>query len=311
MIKRTIHIGSPCRLTVLNKQLCIQYNHIKGQEDRAHHHIPIEDIGFLILEHKQISISHPLIDELLKNNCALITSNETLHPTGLMLNLDGNDTQSEKFRAQCQASEPLKKQLWQQTIEAKIKNQAWHLKCWEIEYSYLLKNAQHVKSGDSDNREAVASYYYWQHMFEPAWRFYRKRDGLPPNNLLNYGYAILRAVVARSLVGSGLLPTLGIFHRNRYNAYCLADDIMEPYRPYVDYIVKTILQKTSIIDDLNKDLKTTLLQIPAMDVKIENNMRPLMIAVQQTTSSLAKCYLGESRKVIYPDFHYAKPIQRL
>lgn len=305
MLKRTIHIGSSCRLFTKNKQLVIQYNHIKGQEDMLDKSVPIEDIAYLILEHPRISLSHPLLNEFLKNNIAFITCNETLHPTGLMLNLDGNDTQSEKFRAQIKASEPLKKNLWQQTIESKIQNQARVLAYWNIENKYLLACSKQVRSGDSDNREATASYYYWQHLFPPAWKFYRKRDGAPPNNLLNYGYAILRAVVARSLVGSGLLPTLGIFHRNRYNAYCLADDIMEPYRPYVDYIVRKIIDRTSHISELNKEFKAELLAIPAMDVYIDNKMRPLMIAVQQSTSSLSRCFLGEGRQIIYPTFHYA------
>jgi CRISPR-associated protein Cas1 len=101
----------------------------------------------------------------------------------------------------------------------------------------------------------VAAAYYWQHLFPDAWQFFRKREGPPPNNLLNYGYAILRATVARALTGAGLLPTLGIFHRNRYNAYCLADDIMEPYRPFVDVIVRTIIDKTSAVDTLTKEFK--------------------------------------------------------
>lgn len=308
MIKRTIHIGSPCRLFTQNKQLVIQYNHVKGQEEMEDKSVPIEDIGYLILEHRQITLSHPLINELLKNNAALISCNETLHPTGLLLNLDGNDTQSEKFRAQLDATEPLKKNLWQQTIMAKITNQAGVLAYWNIENTFLKSCSRQVKSGDTDNREATASYYYWQNLFPPVWNFYRKRDGEPPNNLLNYGYAILRAVVARSLVGSGLLPTLGIFHRNRYNAYCLADDIMEPYRPYVDFTVRKIIDRTSVVQELTKELKAELLGIPAMDVEIEGKMRPLMIAVQQSTSGLCKCFLGEMRKIPYPTFHYARPL---
>ena len=172
--------------------------------------------------------------------------------------------------------------------------------CFQIKFLLLTNLAQSVKSGDADNCEAVAAAYYWKHLFPPAWQFYRKRDGLPPNNLLNYGYAILRATVARALTGAGLLPTLGIFHRNRYNAYCLADDIMEPYRPFVDIIVRGIIEKTSAVDELTKELKVPLLNLPANDVMIDGETSPLMIATQRTAASLAKCYAGEQRKIIYP-----------
>jgi CRISPR-associated protein Cas1 len=300
MIKRTIHIGTPCRLATQHEQLVLKYSHIKGQEDMPDRTVPIEDIGILVLEHEQITLSHPLIDKLLQHNAALVTCNAQKHPTGLLLNLDGNTVQSERFQAQTEASEPLKKQLWQQTVKAKIENQAAVFKNWKLDHEYLLKLAKDVRSGDADNCEATAAVYYWQRLFPPAWNFYRKREGAPPNNLLNYGYAILRAATARSLVGSGLLPTFGIFHRNRYNAYCLADDIMEPYRPYVDMTVRKIIDQTSHVADLTKELKTSLLQIPAMDVVIDGRKSPLMVAMQRTTASLAQCYLGETRKILYP-----------
>jgi len=307
MIKRTIHLGSPCKLKTKDKQLVIKYNHIPGQEDMPDKSLPIEDIGFLILEHRQISISHPTLNLLVQNNTAIVSCDERMHPNGLMLPLEGNTTQSERYQAQILAREPLKKQLWQQTIIAKIKNQAINLKHWNINNEYLQRCAKNVKSGDTDNQEATASFYYWQRLFPPAWEFSRKREGAPPNNLLNYGYAILRATVARSLVGAGLLPTLGIFHRNRYNAYCLADDIMEPFRPCVDWVVRSIIQDTSHIKELNKELKTQLLNIPAMDVLVDNKTRPLMIATQQVAADLVKCFLGESRKIEYPKLHASAP----
>ena len=129
----------------------------------------------------------------------------------------------------------------------------------------------------------------------------RGREGAPPNNLLNYGYAILRACVARGLVGSGLLPTLGIHHHNRYNAYCLADDIMEPYRPFVDDLVINIMQQYPDYSELTRSIKAALLTIPSLDVTLDGKRSPLMIAVGQTTASLAKCFNGELRKIIYPE----------
>jgi CRISPR-associated protein Cas1 len=166
----------------------------------------------------------------------------------------------------------------------------------------MLKWTKDVKSGDSDNLEGRAAAYYWKNIFPHIQGFTRGREGVPPNNLLNYGYAILRAVVARALVASGLLPTLGIHHHNRYNAYCLADDIMEPYRPFVDKLVVEMVNSGENIENLSGEIKAKLLQIPVLDVRINGQRSPLMIAIGQTTASLAKCYLSESRKIIYPVF---------
>lgn len=161
--------------------------------------------------------------------------------------------------------------------------------------------ANKVRSGDPDNFEARAAAYYWKNIFTDIPNFVRGRDGEPPNNLLNYGYAILRAVVARSLVGSGLLPTLGIHHHNKYNAYCLADDIMEPYRPYVDGLVLDVMESIKDYSELTKEIKMKLLSIPVLDTTIGNKKSPLMIATQQTTASLYKCFSGEQKKIAYPE----------
>ena len=224
-------------------------------------------------------------------------------PVGLMLPLDGNTTQTERFRNQIDASIPLKKQLWQQTIQAKIENQAYVL---AKNTDCIVKNMQvwaaDVKSGDPDNYEARAAVYYWANIFPQIKDFTRNREGVPPNNLLNYGYAILRAIVARALVASGLLPTLGIHHRSKYNAYCLADDIMEPYRPFVDTVVYDIVANGSPYDELTQEIKKKLLKIPVLDVIISGERSPLMIAVGQTTASLYKCFSGECRKIKYPSF---------
>lgn len=300
MIKRTLCIETPCHLKCRNDQLVVSYEHVKGLEDRAEKTVPVEDIGILVLEHQQITLSHYLLDKLLSNNASVITCNETRHPSGMMLPLESNTLQSERFKAQIEATEPLKKQLWQQTVKAKITNQLAVLKRWDIPHNLLTNLSQSVKSGDAGNSEAIAAAYYWQHLFPDAWQFFRKREGPPPNNLLNYGYAILRATVARALTGAGLLPTLGIFHRNRYNAYCLADDIMEPYRPFVDAIVRNIIDKTSAVDTLTKEFKVQLLNLPTVDVLVDDEKSPLMIATQRTAASLAKCYAGEQRKIIYP-----------
>jgi CRISPR-associated protein Cas1 len=307
MIKRTICIENPAHLKCRNDQLIVSFHGIKGMENIPEKSVPVEDIGIIILEHPQITISHYLLDRLLQNNAAIVTCNATRHPSGMLLNLDGNTVQSERFRAQAEASEPLRKQLWQQTVKAKIINQARLLEKYNVPAEILKTYSQTVRSGDAGNNEAKAAAYYWKNLFPPAWLFYRKHDGAPPNNLLNYGYAILRACMARALVGSGLLPTFGIHHRSRYNAYCLADDIMEPYRPFVDAVVRAIIHRTSHVDTLTQELKVELLKIPMLDTEMEGEKSPLFVAVQRTSASLARCFLEEDlpagqagKKLLYP-----------
>lgn len=297
MIKRTLYFGNPAYLKTANEQLVVEL-----QESDESKKVPIEDIGLLILDHQQITITQALMAKLLANNVALITCDHTHHPVGLFLNLEGNTLQSQKFKAQVDASAPLKKQLWQQTIIAKIENQAAVLKMERAENKYLLSLSQKVKSGDADGCEAKAAAYYWKRVFPDFLEFRRERYGPPPNNLLNYGYAIIRAVVARNLVGSGLLPTLGIFHRNQYNAYCLADDIMEPYRPFVDKLVCQIVRGNGRFLEMTPAMKKNLLSLPAEDVVVDGQKSPLINAVQRTTASLAKCFEGEARKILYPSF---------
>ena len=308
MIKKTLYFGNPAYLSLRDAQLVIKLSEVVKNDtlperfkQKAEVTKPIEDIGVVVLDNKQITVTSGLLEALLENNCAIITCDSKSMPVGLMLPLYGNTTQNERFRHQLGASLPLMKQLWQQTVKVKIENQAAVLKkCTGEEMRCMKVWASEVKSGDSDNMEARAAAYYWKKLF-PIDGFTRDRDGISPNNLLNYGYAILRAVVARGLVTSGLLPTLGIHHHNRYNAYCLADDIMEPYRPYVDELVYNIVASGMDCNVLNKDLKAKLLMIPTLDVVILGKRSPLMIAVGQTTASLYKCFSGELRKIVYPE----------
>ena len=308
MIKRTLCFTNPAYLSLKNSQLVIKLPEVETNSSLPESFraetiktIPIEDIGVVVLDNKRITITQGVLEALLENNCAVITCNDSHLPVGMHLPLVGNTTQTERMRFQIEASLPLKKQLWQQTISAKIQNQAAVLKQMRgTEVRNMLKWASEVKSGDSENLEARAAVYYWQNAFPMIENFTRSREGVSPNNLLNYGYAILRAIVARALVSSGLLTTLGIHHRNKYNAYCLADDIMEPYRPYVDRFVMQLYDKYPNCEELTKELKAELLQIPVLDVVISGKKSPLMIAVSTTTSSLQKCYSGELRKIVYP-----------
>ena len=299
MIKRTLYFGNPAYLSLRLGQLAVK---IPDSQDNMEtvRTIPIEDIGIVILDHKQITLTQGLIEKLLDNNCALITCSSNHLPVGLMLPLYSNTIQNERFRYQIDASLPLRKQLWQQTIQAKIANQAAVLKyATGSVHNNMQIWAADVRSGDSANMEARAAAYYWKTLFQDIDGFVRGRDEDEPNNLLNYGYAIVRAIIARALVSSGLLPTLGIHHHNRYNAYCLADDIMEPYRPYVDKTVFDICRRGGSLK-LTTDLKRELLSIPTMDVCINDKRSPLMVAATTTTASLVKCFTGEMRRISYP-----------
>lgn len=304
MIKRTLYFGNPAYLSLKLKQLVVRLPQKDGEnkdEKELTRTVPIEDIGVVVLDHKQITVTQGLISELLDNNCAVITCDSRQLPVGLLLPLAGNSVQNERFRLQIDASLPLKKQMWQQTIEAKIRNQAamLHYSTGET-HNNMLKWSEAVRSGDTENMEARAAVYYWKTVFPDNPYFVRDREGGGANALLNYGYAILRAIVARALVASGLLPTLGIHHHNRYNAYCLADDIMEPYRPYVDRIVFDMIS-----DDPQAEIsvanKIRLLNIPVTEVIIGGRRSPLMVAVSHTTTSLVKCFRGESRRLSYPE----------
>lgn len=309
MIKKTLCFSNPAYLSLRDKQMVIKMPEVENAKNlldnikkEAEITRPIEDIGVVVLDHKQITITTGVLDALLENNCAVITCDSRSMPVGLLLPLSGNTTQSERFRHQIEASLPLRKQLWQQTIQYKIRNQMMVLKqSSNAETKCMQRWINDVKSGDTDNQEARAAAYYWKNLFGHIDGFVRDREGISPNHLLNYGYAILRAVVARSLVASGLLPTFGIHHHNRYNAYCLADDIMEPYRPYVDKLVYDITNQYGEDIELSKDIKAELLSIPTLDVVIGGKRSPLMVGVSQTTASLYKCYSGELRKIAYPE----------
>ena len=312
MIKKTLYFGNPAYLSLRMGQMVIKLPEVESNEllpeimkKQAEITKPIEDIGVVVLDNRRITITQGLLEALLENNCAVITCDNHSLPVGLMLPLYGNSTQNERFRYQLDASQPLRKQLWQQTIKAKIENQAAVLSaCSGMPIKNIKRWADDVRSGDPDNVEGHAAAYYWRYFFNNITgleNFTRNREGMAPNNLLNYGYAILRAVVARALVTSGLLPTLGIHHHNRYNAYCLADDIMEPYRPYVDELVFAIVKEQGVDNlQLTTTLKAQLLSIPTLDVVIGGKRSPLMVAATQTTASLYKCFSGELRRIAYP-----------
>ena len=304
MIKRTLYFGNPAYLSLSSRQLVIRKSESQKEGAQGENICTraIEDIGVIVIDHPQITLTSALIAALLDNNVALITCDSHHMPTGLLLPLSGNTIQSERFHAQVSASLPLKKQLWQQTVKQKIANQSTILRqLTSAETGCMDKWSNDVRSGDVDNLEGRAAAYYWKNLFaQEIDHFKRGREEAAPNHLLNYGYAILRAIIARALVSSGLLPTLGIHHHNRYNAYCLADDIMEPYRPYVDAHVLVLLRQKGFQEELTQEDKAYLLQIPTLDVCVEGKRSPLLVAASLTTASVAKCFTGELRKISYP-----------
>jgi len=290
MIKRTLFFGNKCSLTTKDEQLVIK-------TELRETSVPIEDIGFVVIEHQESYLSIPALNKLSENNVAVIFCDAKHMPNSMLLNLNAHHIQHEIFKTQIEASEPLKKQLWQQTIKAKITNQAHLLDKINKTQHPLDYLAANVLSGDTDNREAVAAAYYWRNIFD--FDFKRERFGDFPNLFLNYGYIVLRAAVARALSGSGMLNTLGIHHKNKYNAFCLADDIMEPYRPLVDAKVISIMEKYSD-KELTTAIKSELLSVLTETVYFDDKVSPLMVALTTTTSSLQQCFSGSTRKLIYP-----------
>lgn len=296
MIKRTLFFGNPAYLSTHQEQLVVKF-----PDDTPGRQIPIEDIGIIVLEHQQITITNGLLAKLSERKVAIVSCNAQHLPDGLLLPMTGHTEQTERIRHQIEATIPLKKNLWQQTVSSKIRNQAALLAEKGKESKRMEYLSKNVSSGDPDNYEGQAAAIYWKQIFDIP-DFTRGQAGIPPNNLLNYGYAILRATVARALVSSGMLPNLGIWHHNKYNAFCLADDIMEPYRPYVDLVVYHLVEQEDELAELTIPLKKELLTIPALDVQIDGQKSPLMVAVSRTTNSLYECFAGTRRKILYPNY---------
>lgn len=318
MIKKTLYFGNPTYLSTSKEQLVIelpevtQANMHPSLQQKGVITRPIEDIGLILLDHPRITITQRTLHKLLENSCAIISCDPNHMPFGLCLPIYGNTLQSERFRHQLESSEPLRKFLWQQTIQYKISNQAYVLHtCTKTNVTDMYKWAWDVKSGDSTNMEARAAAFYWKNIFPEYPGFVREREGEMPNNLLNYGYAILRAIIARAIVMTGLIPTLGINHHNKYNPYCLADDLMEPYRPYVDLYVTDLIKKHRQQEQLTKDIKADLLLIPTLDVVVNKKTKPLMLAAKQTAATLYHCFIGKARKIAYPLMPSYAPPKRI
>lgn len=305
MIKKTLYFGNPAYLKKEQAQIKIEF---PAEEEKPSRTIPIEDVGIIILDHPRLTVTQALLQAMIENNAALLSCDSRHLPAGLFMPMSANHTYTEKLKFQLNTSEPLRKNLWQQTVKAKLFNQGRTLQNAGRPADKLFYWSSKVRSGDPDNYEARAAAFYWRELIDHDGLFNRDRFGDAPNNLLNYGYAVLRAIVARSLVASGMLPAIGIHHRNKYNPFCLADDIMEPYRPYVDSLTLDISARYSEdkLEQLSPEIKRDLLVLPTLDVSIDGLSSPLMIAVQRSTASLMQCFEGEKRRILYPEVTFNK-----
>ncbi len=302
MLKRTIYFGNPAHISIKNKLLCAE---IKDADDPSiatkQVSFAFSDLGFIVLDHPQITITHYALSALAEQDIVVISCDQKHLPISLNLPIYGNTLHSKRIQKQISITVPQKKQLWASIIKQKIINQAKILSILKpgISVELLINASKDVRSGDTTNREAYASTFYWKHLFDLD--FIRDRYGDPPNHLLNYGYAIIRSSIAKAIVGSGLHPSLGLFHKNQYNAFCLADDLMEPYRPFVDFTVFCLAAKEDIPDELTTQLKKELLSILTMDVIINKRTSPLMVATQHTAESYQQFLSDKKSKLKLPE----------
>jgi len=292
MIKRTIEIsGEQTYLSVHNGQLVIK------REGLEVGRVPCEDIGLLILDSKATSYTHTALVEPLRHDAVIVLCGDNHHPAAFVLPVAANSLQTERLRRQAEAKKPLAKKLWKHIVQAKIANQAAVLEDAEPAARMRALIAS-VRSGDPANVEARAARIYWPALFGDA-GFRRDPEGGPPNNLLNYGYMVLRASMARAICGSGLHPSLGLQHHNRYNPFCLADDLLEPYRPWVDGRVREL--HVAGIRAIDRNVKHRLLEVLTDSVRVSGEAGPIMVAMQKTAASLGQCYAGEGEELALPE----------
>lgn len=294
MIKRIVEISSvrTC-LSIKYGQLIIREN---GEQVSS---IPCEDIGVLLVDHQGTSYTHSVFTELLRCGASVVLCGGNHHPAGMLLPIESNSVQTERFRQQIESKEPVKKRLWKQIVQAKIKHQAKLAGTDSDVYKSLMALRHRVRSGDPENIEAQASRKFWP-VYLQDMSFRRDINGAPPNNMLNYGYMVMRAAVARALCSAGLLPSLGIHHRNRYNAFCLADDLVETFRGFVESKVRDYYFSSGPIDHLDQPTKAKLLEVLYDEVNIGGFKGPLMVGLHRTMASLQRCFAGEQKHLDLP-----------
>lgn len=303
-MKKSVVLSNACKLSIKNGQLVITLKTGETEESFTRH---LEDFGMVILENQQITLTHAVLQELARNNVVLVSCDRNHMPVFMSWSMDVHHTHGMRSRFQIEAGLPLKKQLWKQTVIAKIANQASVLKELGKEAAPLIRWSKEVQSGDSTHREGIAAKYYFQQLFGKDW--VRDPEGKFPNAHLNYGYTLLRASMARAIVGAGLLPVMGIQHSNKYNSYPLADDLMEPFRPFVDIQIFLNLEEFAKVESLNSAAKQKLFDVLNFDSRMSYGISPLQIAMESVAAQVAKCFCGEKKKVEYPVPHYDRDIK--
>jgi CRISPR-associated protein Cas1 len=295
MLRKTIEIATPgTRLSVAHRQLVIE----RPEAETAS--VPIEDVGVLIVDDRRATYTHSVFVELLAAGATVMVTGPDHLPAGMMLPLDAHHVQTERHRAQVEASEPARKQIWRALICAKLTQQGLTLDCFGIAPNGLAEMAKRVRSGDPDNLEAQGAQRYWPLLFGKDFRRERSAEGI--NALLNYGYAVVRAAAARAVVASGLIPSLGVFHKNRSNPFCLADDLLEPYRPFVDWRVKRMTIESETVPPLDeRPTRAALLSLFNETILVGGRKSPLLLAIEASAASLARALTSQERTLALPE----------
>jgi CRISPR-associated protein Cas1 len=292
---KTVEIATPgTRLSVASRQLVID------RPDHPRSTLPIEDIGVLIVDDRRAIYTHAVFVELLSAGATLMITGPDHLPTGMMLPLDAHHVQTERHRAQVEVSEPVRKQIWRSLVAAKLAQQGRVLDRFVEGPNGLAEMAKRVRSGDPENLEAQGAQRYWPMLFGKDFRRDRSADGI--NAALNYGYAVVRAAVARAVVASGLIPSLGVFHKHRSNPFCLADDLFEPYRPFIDWRVKLMTTEYPAPLSLeDRSVRAILLSLFNETIVLSDRKFPLLLAIQNSAHSLCRALTGGDRKLILPE----------
>lgn len=295
MIGKTVEFSTPgTRLSVAHRQLVVE------RPDLPTTTLPIEDLGVVIVDDVRATYTQSVFLSLLEAGAAVLVTGRDHLPAGMMLPLDAHHVQTERHRAQVEASGPVRKRAWQAIVRAKIQQQAAVLSHFTGHHGGLLPMARRVRSGDPDNLEAQAAQRYWPRLFGKSFRRDRGAEGV--NALLNYGYMVVRAAVARAVVAAGLLPSLGVHHRHRGNPFCLADDLLEPYRPYVDWRVRGMTRESSgpAFDLSRRETRGALLSLFNETVRVGDRREPLLLALHTSAASLCRTLTGGDRTLSLP-----------
>ena len=296
MIRKTVEFSTPgTRLSVAHCQLVIE------RPDLPKATLPIEDLGVVIVDDVRATYTQSVFLSLLEAGAVVLVTGRDHLPAGMMLPLNAHHFQTERHRAQIKTGVPVQKRAWQAIVQSKIRQQATVLYHFTGDHAGLVPMARRVRSGDPDNLEAQAAQRYWPRLFGKTFRRNRETKGV--NSLLNYGYAVVRAAMARAVVATGLIPSLGVHHRHRGNPFCLADDLLEPYRPYVDWRVRLMANNgsESMPELSDRESRAALLALLNETICIGGQREPLLIALHTSAASLCRALTGGDRILALPE----------